>query len=96
MAVSRILVTVSARLHVVDSTPPAAMHAQRPAMGISHVGFAWSRAKFGAASVARSAMSLVFLASKIAPGPVHIGERANCHARCHVICFHVPDAARRH
>ncbi|KAI4260738.1 MAG: hypothetical protein LQ352_000130 [Teloschistes flavicans] len=69
MAVSRTLSTVSARFHVVDNTPPAAMCAQRPAMEISHVGSAWSRAKFGAVTrgVARSVTSLVFLASKIAP-----------------------------
>ncbi|KAL8993845.1 MAG: hypothetical protein Q9169_006042 [Polycauliona sp. 2 TL-2023] len=68
MAISWILGTVSARFHVVDNTPPAAMRAQRPAMGISHVGSAWSRAKFGAVtrSAARSVTSLVFLASKTA------------------------------
>lgn len=95
MAVSRTLGTVSARFHVVDNTPPAAMRAQRPAMGISHVGSAWSRAKFGAVTrgVARSVTSLVFLASKTARGPVHIGVRASCRARCPVTCFRVPNAA---
>ncbi|KAL9012461.1 MAG: hypothetical protein Q9173_002777 [Seirophora scorigena] len=87
MAVSPTLRTVSARFHVVDSTPPAAMRAQRPAMGIRHVGSAWSRAKFGAVtrSAARNATSLVYLASKTAPGPVHIG----CPSVCGEIC---PDA----
>ena len=39
---------VSARIHVVDNTPLAATLAQRLAMEKSHVGFAWSRAKFDA------------------------------------------------
>ena len=61
-------------------------------MGISHVGSAWSRAKFGVVirGVVRSVTSLVFLASKTAPGPVHIRVRASCRARCPVTCFHVP------
>lgn len=61
-------------------------------MEISRVGSAWSRAKFGAVirGVARSVTSLVFLASKTAPGLVHIRVRASCHAPCPVTCFHVP------
>jgi hypothetical protein len=39
LAASGIFVTVSARLHVTDSTLPAAMHVQHPAMAISHVSF---------------------------------------------------------
>jgi hypothetical protein len=95
-AISPRLITVSARLNVVDSTPLAAMRAQRHAMEISHVGSAWSRAKFGAVTrvAVRNATSLAFLASKTALGLVHIAARANCHVRCPVTCFRVPNAVR--
>ncbi|MCJ1347634.1 hypothetical protein MMC31_005862 [Peltigera leucophlebia] len=90
MAVSRKLITVSARLHVVEGTPPAAMHVQMPATGISHVDSAQSRARFVVVTLdaARSATSPVCLASKTAPGPVHIRARANCHAQfpCPSVC----------
>ena len=72
------------------------MRAQRYAMGVSHVGSAWSRAKFGVVTrvAVRNATSLVFLASKTALGLVHIAARATCYVRCLVICFRVPNAAR--
>lgn len=96
MAVSRELITVSARLNVVEGTAPAATRAQPLAMGMSHVDSAQSRAKFGVVilDAARNATSPVCLASKTAPGLVHTEARANCHAQCLVICFHVPNVAR--
>jgi len=80
---------------VVDNTPLAAMLAQRLAMEESHVGFAWNRAKFDAVTrvAVRSATNLVLLASKTAPGLVHIGARANYHAQYPVTCFHALNAA---
>ncbi|KAF6236088.1 hypothetical protein HO173_005716 [Letharia columbiana] len=84
MAVPRASVTVSARLHVVDRTPLAAMRVPRLVMGISRVGSAWSRAKFGVAihGAVRSATSLAFLASKDAPGPVHTGAKVQYCQKC--------------
>ena len=86
---------VFARIHVVDDTPLAAILAQRLVMEKSHVGFAWSRAKFDAVTrvAVKSAMNLVLLASKSAPGLVHIGVRANYHAQYPVTCFHALNAA---
>ena len=97
-AISRKLITVSARLNVIDSTPLAAIRAQRHAIRISHIGSAWSRAKFGVVTrvAVRNATSLMFLASKTALSLVYIAARANCYMRCPVTYFRVPNAARCH
>ncbi|KAI4145818.1 MAG: hypothetical protein LQ340_006150 [Diploschistes diacapsis] len=74
--------------------PPAATLAQGLAMEISHVGCAWSHARFGAVihAVAKNATSLALPASKTALGLVHIGAPANYHAQYPVTCFHVLNA----
>lgn len=61
IAVSRELITVSARLNVVEDTTPAASRAQRPAMGMNLVDFVQSRAKLGVVTLdaARNATSPV-------------------------------------
>lgn len=94
MAKFRRRIMVPARAHVVDSTQLAATLARTLAMGKSHVGFVWSHAKFDVVIhvVVRSATSLAFLVLKIAPGLVHTEARADCHAQCHVTCFHALSA----
>lgn len=89
---------VSAKVPVVDHTPLVATLARRLVMEKIHVGSAWSRAKFDAATrvAVRSVMSLVFLASKTALGPVHIWARANYRVQSLVTCFHVRSAALQH
>ena len=79
-----------------DSIPPIAMLVQSNAMGISHVGYAWSHIRFDAATPAavRSATSLVCLASRTAFGLAHIAAHADYHVRYLVIYFHVLNAAR--
>ena len=86
---------MSARILVAGHTLLAATRVQRPATDRDHVACAWSHAKFDAVTrvAAEGATSLACLASRTAPGLVHIGALANCLARYPVTCFRALNAA---
>ena len=82
---------------MVDNTTLAATLAQTLAMEKTLVRFAWSRVRFNVVTrvAVRSATSLACLASKSAPGLVHIGAHESYHAQYLVTFFHALNVIRQ-